>query len=218
MGVAARSSYVAAKVREWEPAGRPPMQLVSDVEVEAAAAPDAGAEARLDEEKLLEAAKGLLAEVDGQVKFADTKASICVIAAGMVAARVGDNLKQGALSAMFGGGPLGVAAGVFNVLMFVALMACVTRAVLTIKPRVRRGTPAAGLWFFGGISTMEGGAFARAFREQREADVSEAVLGQVHVKSQIAARKMHGIARSLSFLAVAIAFWAMGAICAAMAR
>ena len=77
----------------------------------------------------------------------------------------------------------------------------------SIIPSLRESRNGGNLFFHGYIQSLDPDEFVSTFKEQTDSSALDAILLQVHAKSQIARRKFDNNRHSMKFLYLAFLFW-----------
>ena len=170
-------------------------------------------------DEIRDLAAGLFNLIENQITRADTKAGL-ILAADTVFATTVSLLSKGAvLNALDSAAMFNVrVTAALTLLTFLALACSTTFALLVARPMLPTHSPDGSLFFFGNISAMKHADFVARFSGQSPADIRRALLAEVHLTSRLARKKFIRIRHSLDFLIVAIVFWSVIQIVAALYR
>ncbi len=152
----------------------------------------------------------LFDHIEGQISLADTKTQFTLAADTLLAAALTLSGRGMAYNIFDPAAPVGsrVAAGI-NLLTLAALVVSIYYAALAARPTLNVPKHSRTLFYFGHIARLGEREFLDVFPAQSEVEMREGILVQVHAKSVIANHKFTRARRSISFLILALALWAL---------
>lgn len=148
-------------------------------------------------------------EMDALIRQADLKAQLTLginaifVAAGT--ASLTESIQQVLSQEATAWGQLFIA---INGMAVFALIASIFFALFTIIPRTHAGKRGMDMYFYGAIIHFDEETYINRAMSTTMTDVKRAILGQIHSKSFIVARKFRGVRLSIICLALATFFWA----------
>ncbi|QPC81425.1 hypothetical protein G4Y79_17210 [Phototrophicus methaneseepsis] len=169
--------------------------------------PENSASATFDYTRIL---NSLGTEMDGAIRHADLKAQLILGVDAILLAAVA-NFPLNEFGLILNGSASIAERGVLllEVLVVGAILLSLIFALMTIMPRIRSGTRgSANLFFFADIVKFKEKDYIERYLTSSDDELKEAILAQVHAKSDIVMTKFEQVRLSLVSLFMAAVGWA----------
>lgn len=150
----------------------------------------------------------LLKHMEGQLNRADSKAQFTLTVDALLLASTTLFGKGIAITILDAASPMiARLAGIFSILMFVALLISTIYAILAVIPKLAPPGKVNNLYYYGTILNYKERDFLHAVRKQHPREMNDMLLSEVYALSSIAQQKFLIVRRSYQCLCVAVGFW-----------